>query len=360
MPLPASFRRGLAALSGVAVLAGCAATPVDLRFMPKGLEGDRKLVWPAPPEVPRFRYSGELTGEANFVRNDVQVANGFNRFVGWLTGLVAGEAAPVVMQRPQAGVVDEEGRIYVTDISRKAVFVFDEKRGQMLVWEMASETTRFKAPIGIALGARGEILVSDAELHIVARLNRDGVPVGHIDGTGVLQRPTGLARDPEQGLLYVADTRAHDIKVFDDAGDLVNIIGHSGDLDGELNAPTHLAFAGGELYVTDSMNSRIQVYSGTGEMIRRFGDRGLYVGNLVRPKGVAVDNEGHIYVVESYFGYLLVYDSDGQLLMSIGGSGMEHGQFYLPSGIWIDRRNRVFVADMFNGRVEIFQFLGES
>ena len=51
---------------------------------------------------------------------------------------------------------------------------------------------------------------------------------------------------------------------------------------------------------------------------------------------------------------------DGTLLMSIGGNGKEHGQFYLPAGIWTDRRDRVYVADMFNGRVEIFQYLGDS
>jgi DNA-binding beta-propeller fold protein YncE len=342
-----------------ALAAGCAQAPASLSLGDGSEAAEHALVWPLPPETPRFIYAGELVGEANFRHGDDKVGGGLSRAFDWLTGLIAGEAAPVTLQRPQSGAVDEEGRIYVTDVSRKAVFVFDERHGKLLLWELVGEKATFKSPIGITLGIRGEVLVSDADLGVVVRLDHDGQPRGQI-GKGILKRPTGLARDPQQGLLYVADTRAHDVKVFDDEGRLVNIIGSGGDRDGELNGPTHLAFAGGELYVTDSLNSHVQVFSGSGELLRRFGERGLAVGDLVRPKGVALDSEGHVYVIESYFDHMLVFDKEGKLLMSLGGNGKEHGQFYLPAGIWVDRRDRVYVADMFNGRVEIFQFLGES
>ncbi|HEX8961948.1 MAG TPA: 6-bladed beta-propeller, partial [Rhodocyclaceae bacterium] len=286
------FLRSAGSGLGLAALAGCAtAPPPTLQLQPPN-GGGRKFVWPPPPEVPRFLYAGELTGEANFARQET-LGDGVVGALKWFVGLVVGEAPPLVMQRPQAGVVDERGRIFVTDVSRQAVFVFDEKEGQLLLWDMASSTRHFSAPVGIAVGLGGQILVSDAELGIVVKLLPDGTPLGSF-GQDKLKRPTGLARDPVRGLVYVADTRAHDIKVFDDQDRLVNVIGHSGDDDGELNAPTHLTFAGGRLYVTDSLNSRIQVYAENGEWERHFGARGLYVGNLVRPKGVAVDNEGHV------------------------------------------------------------------
>jgi DNA-binding beta-propeller fold protein YncE len=113
------------------------------------------------------------------------------------------------------------------------------------------------------------------------------------------------------------------------------------------------------LYVTDTMNSRIQVFSAEGEVLtRKFGARGLYLGNLVRPKGVAVDGEGNVYVIESYYDSLLVFSGRGEFLLPIGGTGKATGRFYLPSGVWVDTKNRVYVADMFNGRVVLFQFLG--
>jgi hypothetical protein len=114
----------------------------------------------------------------------------------------------------------------------------------------------------------------------------------------------------------VADTYAHDIKVFDDAGALLHVIGRRGSADGEFNFPTHLAWAQGELYVTDTLNNRIQVLGAEGQVLqRKFGERGLQLGQLVRPKGVSVDGEGNVYVVESYYDSLLVFSPRGEFLL---------------------------------------------
>jgi sugar lactone lactonase YvrE len=160
--------------------------------------------------------------------------------------------------------------------------------------------------------------------------------------------------------LYVADTRANDIKVFDSSGALINVFGESGESKDSLSFPTFLALRGDTLYVSDTMNARVQLRSAaTGAYLDKVGARGMYVGNLVRPKGVALDGEGNLYVVESYHDHLLVYNRDGDFLMSIGGgAGKKIGQYYLPSGVWTDARNRVYLADTFNGRVVVYQFLG--
>lgn len=356
---PAVVRWGrVTVLAGVLAIAACATEQMRAELVIGGGDAAAKLqLWPAPPDVPRYMYAGELTGEANFRRPE-QDNGGFGGLLRWIAGIVAGDAAPVVLQRPQHGVVDDRGRIYVTDASRQAVFVFDQQAGELLVWDKADGLRGFVAPAGIALGSNGEVLVTDAELGLVARLDRTGNPVGQI-GKGLLKRPTGIARDPQRRLIYVADTYAHDVKVFDDEGRLVNLIGRRGEAPGEFNYPVYLAFARGELYVTDTMNSRVQVFSADGDVLQRqFGSRGLYVGNLVRPKGVAVDHEGNVYVMESYYDHLLVFDRLGRFLMAIGGTGTGIGKFFLPAGVWTDRRGRIFIADMFNGRVVVFQFLG--
>jgi DNA-binding beta-propeller fold protein YncE len=108
------------------------------------------------------------------------------------------------------------------------------------------------------------------------------------------------------------------------------------------------------------MNSRIQVLTSSGEAVRSFGRRGLFVGNLPRPKGVAVDQNGLIYVVESYYDYLLIFNNKGELMLPIGGSGSGVGQFYLPSAVWVGNQQRIYVSDMFNGRIAVFEFLGEG
>lgn len=344
----------------MALLAGCADLGPVRGQMHYGLadapEGQR-LLWPPAPEVPRFLYSGTLTGEPNF-RNPGGEGAPLRTFGRWLVGLDAAAQKPVVLQRPSGLTGDGEGRLFVSDTSRQAVFVFDEKAGELQVWEYARALTRFVSPSGLALGERGELWVADADLGLVVRLDARGEPLAAI-GRGQLQRPTGLARDPRNGELYVADTYAHDIKVFDAQGQLLKVLGRRGEGVGEFNFPTHLAFAGGSLYVTDTLNSRVQVYDTAGGVwSRRFGSRGLFLGDLVRPKGVSVDSEGNVYVVESYHDSLLVFSPRGEFLLPIGGTGTATGRFYLPAGVWVDGRNRVHVADMFNGRVVLFQFLG--
>jgi DNA-binding beta-propeller fold protein YncE len=82
------------------------------------------------------------------------------------------------------------------------------------------------------------------------------------------------------------------------------------------------------------------------------------VGDLVRPKGVAVDSASNIYVVESLYDNLLVFNNQGHTLLGLGGSGKGIGEFYLPSGVWIDSQDQVYIADMYNGRIMVMQFMG--
>lgn len=349
--------RRLALLAALLALAGCASEPMVMQLEAPPPGTARLFPPPQTQEVPRYRYLGQLTGESNFKPKDGGEPGAGRRFLAWLAGLGDEREPPVVLLRPQSGMVDAAGRVLVTDVSRNAVFVFDEAGGKLDVWERANRTTRFAAPIGIAAGPGDQVLVTDAELGRVFRLGPDGAPLGEF-GAGVLQRPTGIARDAKAGRVYVADTYGHDIKVFDDAGRLLATWGRRGTGAGELNYPTHLWLTDGTLLVADSMNARVQGFDREGRPTLRFGERGLYVGNMVRPKGVAADDEGNLYVVESMHDTLLVFDRRARLLMSLTGSDSDNGHFYLPAGVWVDARNRVFVADMFNGRVAVFQFLG--
>jgi DNA-binding beta-propeller fold protein YncE len=348
----------VAVLAGI--LAGCAGTSPNVRF---AIDVDRiqssYLMFPPESEgaVPRYVYLGHLYGDRNFWDPEPRGTSPLE-MIGRALEFIKGEAPPREIYRPQAGVVDETGRILVTDRGNPSVFVFDEKKATLELWQQAAGASNFISPVGIALGPEGSVFVSDSELRFVARLDRQGNSVGTI-GTGHLTRPTGVAYEPSSGRIFVADTGDHQIKVFDLQGKILDVWGERGKGPGEFNFPTYLALADGKLYVADTINARIQVLSTVnGKHLASIGKLGLYVGNMVRPKGVSVDTEGNIYVIESYYDHLLIYNSHGEFLMSIGGVGTEPGKLHLPSGVWVDARNRVFVADTLNSRVSVFQFLG--
>lgn len=300
--------------------------------------------------------AGVLIGERNFIDPDAGDGTGFRDALAWVAGLVIGPKRYKELRRPVAGLVREDGSVLVVDAGLNGVAVFDFPQKRFLIWDEAAPGARFVSPVAIVQDGSGGYLVTDADRRGVFRLGSDGEPAGSF-GEGVLGRPTGLTRDPETGTIYVADTAAHDIKVFSADGELIDTVAAPGRGTGRLNTPTHLAFNGGRLYVADTLNFRVQAFNRDGTPVMDFGELGIEVGNLSRPKGVAVGGGGRIYVVESYYDYLLVFDSAGRLLLPIGGTGQDVGQFYLPAGVWTDAQHRVYVADMFNGRVVVFSEL---
>jgi DNA-binding beta-propeller fold protein YncE len=277
----------------------------------------------------------------------------------WVVGLGNGDREPTVMRRPNAIATGPGGRIFVTDMGRPSVFVFDTATPELQVWNQATMREPFLAPSGIEALPGGDVLVADAERGAVFRLGQDGSPKGQF-GEAVLQRPGGLAWDDRRSLLYVADIRAHDIKVFDGDGTYLRTLGGPGNEAGRFNAPSHLAVSREGVYVTDTFNARVQHLDPTGKPLGIIGTRGLYVGNMVRPKGVAVDGAGHVYVVESYYNRMLVFDGEGRFLMPLATDSSPLGRLYLPADVLVDNRQQVYLVDMFNGRVLIFQYLDQE
>lgn len=342
---------------GILLLSGCSAGSNKLQFQMPRLNPNylETLVWPAPPEVPRYAFLGHIYGESSDV-----VANKNRSTLSSIFATIAGiDAKPeslVNLIQPQQITSDGNGRIYVADTGRQSVFVFDEKLSEFFVWDESSLNIPFLSPVGI-VHAENSLWVTDSELSLVYRLNYDGELISTI-GKGVFNRPTGITFDSEGGRLFIADTADSKIWVFNTKGDLVDEWGSAGTEEGEFNRPTFIIYRNGELFVADSLNARIQVFDDLGNNVRTFGHRGLYVGDFSRPKGVALDSDGNLYVAESYYDYVLIYNDQGKLLMSLGGPGFNSGQFYQPTGIWIDPQDRVFVSDMLNSRIAVFQYLG--
>ncbi|MBF0628361.1 MAG: 6-bladed beta-propeller [Magnetococcales bacterium] len=342
-------------------LSGCAPIQHEMMLGTERLKNHQRPIWPSLPETPRYEYIGQLLGVSNYRIKGDESQRTAQSLLYWLAGIDQETGFDADrnrnLERPVSGCVDRDGRILVTDMGHQAVFVFDPAKGEFNIWRQALPNQVFRGPVGIANAPHGEFWVADSELGVVVRLDPHGKPLGEI-GRGQLERPTGIAWSSERDTLYVADSAADQLKLFDRTGRLLKTIGQSGDKEGEFNAPSNLTLMRDQLYVTDTFNARIQIFDGDGKFIRAFGNRGRMMGEMVRPKGVAVDGEGNIYVVESFFDHLLIFNREGHFLLPIGGTGKRIGEFYLPNGVWTDLAGRIFVADMFNGRVIILQFLG--
>lgn len=312
----------------------------------------RVILWPEPPEVPRISYVNAVSQP-----RDLGIEEGVLQ--GFLRYLAGRPQTPLVS--PHGLTVDAEGRLYVVDNHLRKVHVFDQRNGRYRLFP--DKGPALVSPIGVAVDdRRGRVFVTDSAAAVIRVYDREtGEPLGEIR-SGDLARPTGIVVDARRDELLVVDTVNAGILRYalQDLG-LRGILGQEGMEHGRFHAPTHLALTPeGNLLVTDALNFRIQEFDPQGRFVRAFGAPGDSPGHFARPKGVAVDSHGNIHVVDALFDNVQVFDREGRLLMAYGRHGSEPGEFWLPSGIWIDTRDRIYVADSYNKRVQIFQYLKDG
>lgn len=330
-------------LSLTMALPGCATGPRDKTEAPA-------LVWPAYPEPPRIVFVRTFSRP-----DDLGIRKGFFQRV---RDLVFG-AEESHMVRPMA-VVEAGGALYVADPGAKGVHRFDSAKGDYELIQGSKETP-LPSPVGLARGAEGEVYVTDSKLAQVLVIRPGAKFATPLELEGELLQPTGLAFDSSTRQLFVADTKANQIRVYSSQGALLRRIGTRGTGPGEFNYPTMLWLSPkGRLYVTDSLNFRVQILERDGSFIGTFGHVGDGTGDAARQKGVATDHHGHVYVVDSLFHAVQVFDANGRYLLTVGTQGQDRGEFWLPVGIYIDAYDNIYIADTYNRRVQVLRYLGDA
>ncbi|MGB6847637.1 MAG: SMP-30/gluconolactonase/LRE family protein [Thermoanaerobaculia bacterium] len=311
-----------------------------------------ELVWPPPPDEPRIKLEAVIFG-----RKDVESGgSGFKKFL-----IGASPEEPYdQLGKPMAVAFDPEGRVLVTDWETHAIHRFDLENDVMDVLGTQSRVV-LKEPMGLDVAPDGTIYVADAtEAHVVA-FDPEGKVKAVFGGKEDLVNPTDAALSPDGKKLYVADSKAHEIVVFDaESGKLSSRFGGRGTGEGEFHFPSALAFGPeGNLFVVDQLNARVQVVTPDGEYVDQLGDLGVGFGNLVRPKGVAVDDVGLIYVTDFAFNNFQLFDVDFTLLTFVGEGGSAPGRFQGISGIDV-QGNRIAVVDQLGHRLQVFRLLASK
>ena len=308
------------------------------------------IAYPPAPQRARAFYRGEIRSD-----RDVETSNFWRR----LATAFAGERKPVTFRSPTGVAFDPSGRLLVTDPDLHALVVVDRSGGRFEVIAPSGDDA-LGLPLGVAADAAGRIYVADGLGRAVRVFSPDGKSLARLDAGGQLQRPTGVAVDRARGLLYVADTPVHLVRVLRLDGTPVRTLGGHGDGPGQMNFPTFLSVdARGDLAVNDTMNFRVQIFGPEGELKSTFGKLGNGSGDMSRSKGVAMDGRGHVFVADALFDNFQIFDERGRLLLFVGEHGREAGQFWMPTGVALDGP-LVAVADRGNGRLQLFEMVSEA
>jgi len=305
-------------------------------------------VWPLPPATPKIKFEQAFSTPAEL---------GIGRSIWqWLGDVVFGED-DIHMLRPMAIVTVGEHLIYVADPGMQGVHRFNTREQSYHLIQGADKLS-LPSPVALAVDKTGNVFVSDSSLMQLLVIRKDSDFAVPVKLNVALQQPTGLAIEKTTGDIYLLDTSQHQLLVLNAAGELKKRIGQRGINSGEFNFPTHLQLSNNRLLVTDAMNFRIQIFDLQGKHLGEFGKAGQSSGYLSRPKGVAMDQQGHIYIVDGLLNNIQLFNVQGQLLLAMGEQGQQIGEFWLPTGIYINEQQKIYVADSHNRRVQVFRYMG--
>jgi DNA-binding beta-propeller fold protein YncE len=276
------------------------------------------------------------------------------------------EGGPLAIEHanrhPARIAVGPNGRIYVSDPKVGSVFIYDADLN------LVGELKEFARPLGVAVNAGGAIYVGDAGTGNMQIFNAQGEKLLAL-AEGSIRMPNDIALDRD-GNLYVADSAAAIIRVYDPAGAHLRNIGGPGDNDGELKFPSSVAVAyrgggAGELYVADQGHFRVQVFDLQGNFLRGYGEAVEafsldWQGKFVKVQGLALDADGRLHAADCYLNKVQILDADtGDYLDHYGEFGTAAGQLNVPLDIVITPDGRVIATNSGNQRVEIIQAMPE-
>jgi hypothetical protein len=325
--------------------AGCATSPAVVPF------ADQGRTWPDTPEDARIAFVGEFAEP-----EDLGIRPGlWERIVRF----TAGDRRDAVVRPMDVAATEGGGTIYVADPDARCVHRYDLARGRYDCLGLSRDAA-LPSPVGLALTPSGRLYVADSLLGGIFSIDPGERFLQPFVAGPELERPTGIAWHEAAGLLLVSDTGSQSVKAYRPDGSLAFQFASRGVGPGEFNFPTYLWADNRELLVTDSLNFRVQRFDAQGGFRASFGKNGDRAGDFARPKGVAVDSEGHVYVVDALFNGVQVFDRDGRLLLMFGEQGQGPGQFWLPNGLFITADDLIFVADSYNRRVQVFRYLGSA
>lgn len=351
MPPKTAIPLLLACLAAAALVSACAPVPQG---------GDKKdasasLVYPAPPDEPRFVFERTIRGSADVIPDKEESL--LRRSLTGETRVSEGLGKPYA-------VATHRGKVFVSDSTEPFVKVFDVPQSKYYKIGDEDGGGQLRKPLGLDVDAAGILYVADAGAKTVIVFDKDGKFQRRIGGPKFFDRLSSVTVDAAGERLYVVDiggvaSDQHRVRVFDArSGNHLYDIGKRGSAPGEFNLPRDVAIGkNGQIYVVDGGNFRVQVFDRDGKYLQSFGTIGRQLGNFARPKEVATDKEGNVYVADAAFGNFQIFSADGELLMYVGERSETDGpaQYMLPAGITVDEDGRVYFTDQWFRKIDVFR-----
>ncbi|MEL7450140.1 MAG: 6-bladed beta-propeller [Pseudomonadota bacterium] len=204
---------------------------------------------------------------------------------------------------------------------------------------------------GVDTDVNGNIYAVDAFHDRVTRFGPD-LSIELQFGFEDLAGPRHIAVGPD-GRIYLSDSTAGRIFVFDDAGNFLEEWPLGENIKGIDVDPQ------GRILVADRDLDAIVALSSSGSELFRFGEAGTKPGQFDGPVDVVGGANGWFYVTDRFNDRVQVFDAEFRLVSEVGTRGTGPAQFRDPKGIGVDAAFNIFVSDRGNSRIQKFSASGD-
>ncbi len=268
---------------------------------------------------------------------------------------------PGSLNKPLAVDVDDRGNVYVADTGNSEIKVFNSGGKFLYKLGKGGKAPALQGSAGIAVW-QDRVYVTDGNNFRVLEYSTGGNFVKTFVDKNLGKKvgafvPVGVAVG-QKGDVYISDVFYQRVLVFDQDGKFKFQFGSPGSTPGKFQYANDLTVdKNGNVYVSDSNNSRVEVFDPKGKFLYMLGTSGGAKADMALPRGIDTDKNGRIFVVDTFQHKVQVFDGKdrGKLLYTFGEKGTDNGQFDYPNGMAV-KGNRFFVTDRENNRISVFSY----
>jgi sugar lactone lactonase YvrE len=264
--------------------------------------------------------------------------------------------------QPSAVVADlHTGEIFVSDIQRNRVVIFDEK-GRFRY--QIPGGSAFVSPMDLAVDPEGYLFLLGQVSPDIALLDFDGQLIRRISLEGLPEdvrspRFTSLALSTDGKTLFALDSENDRLWIADREG----AVRHSIDMtigrtqeEIDLLRYGHIDVYGDVLLVPIPTDGLVYLYDLDGNDRGSVGEMGSAECQTMFPAAAALDDAGRVIILDQQRALFMTWDLEqGVCLSEHYGFGNAPGAFYQPSDLALDAAGRLYVSQGFEGRIQVYE-----
>jgi len=299
---------------------------------------EEPIVYPPPPDTTRIQYLTAISGADQITGKQ----SSFKEYV-------VGKESTRNIIKPY-GLHMGNGKLYVCDIDLKGLEIIDFAKKEFNYFVPAG-LGQLRIPINCFIDDKGFLYVADVGRMQIVVFDKD---LKYFNSFGEKEefKPSDVFISDQK--IWVANLKGG-IYVYDENSLklLFTFPEFVPGKTGNVYQPTNIWVTDSAVYVSDFGEFNVKIFSHDGKFLNTVGNYGANAGEFIRPKGIAVDKNDNLYVVDGGFEITQIFNPDGKLLMYFGGPYKGPGGMWLPVKVTIDYENTKYFKEYVDPRFNL-------